>query len=95
MHAVTRELLRQSIGAVLRPAEDQDLLPVVRLDEMREQLALALTVDRMLHLRHELGRRVATRDLDRDGLVHEGSRELADLFRERGREQQVLPLRRQ
>ena len=49
-------------------------------------------LDRVLHLRDELGGRVAPRDLDGHRVLHERARELADLVGEGGREQQVLPL---
>ena len=89
------ELLREAVGAVLGAAEHQHLAPVVRLDEMGEQLALARGVDRVHHLRDELGRGVAPRDFDRHRVLHEGARQLADLVGEGGGEQQVLPRLRQ
>src|SRR5206468_12652592 len=93
--AVARQLLCEAVGAVLRLAEHQDLLPVVRLHEMREQLALARRIDRMLDWGDELGGGVAPRDLDGDWVLHERARELADLVWEGRREEQGLPPRGQ
>jgi hypothetical protein len=89
------ELLREAVGAVLGLGEDQHLPPVVCLHEVREELALAVGGDRVLHLADELGRRVAACDLDRDRVLHEGPGELADLLRESRREEQVLPVARE
>ena len=61
---------------------------------MREQRALLVGLHRVRHLRHQLGGRVAARDLDGRGVTHERRGELADLLRERRREEQVLALRR-
>src|SRR5262249_3307829 len=43
--AVALELLGEAVRAVLGAAENQHLLPVVLLDEMREEMALALPAD--------------------------------------------------
>src|SRR5581483_11224694 len=89
------ELLREAVRPVLGLGEDEHLRPVVALDEVLEQRALPLAVDRVGDLRDQLDRRVAPRDLDRGRVAHERRRELADLVGEGGREQQVLALRRQ
>jgi hypothetical protein len=62
---------------------------------MGEQLALAVMVHRVLHLRDQLGGRVAARDFDGFRVLHERARQLANLLREGGREQQVLARRGQ
>ena len=64
-------------------------------DEVREQLALAVAVDRDHDLLDELGGRVPRRHLDAGGLVEQARGEAADVVRERRREQQVLPAGRQ
>ena len=93
--AVLLELVGEAVGAVLGLAEDEDLLPVVRLDQVREQVALALGIDEVRPLRDRFGRRVAARHLDRERVVQELRRKPADLVGERGREEQRLPLARQ
>ena len=82
---------------MLGAREHQHLLPVVGLrSRCASSSRLRSRVDRVLHLRDELGRRVAPRDLDRrPASCMKALGELADLVRERRREQQVLPLRRQ
>ena len=56
--AVAGELLGEAVRAVLRPGEDERLLDAAGPDEVAQQLALALAVDREDELRDELGRRV-------------------------------------
>ena len=48
---------REPVGAVLGAGEDERLVDPAGRDEVAEQLALALAVDRMDDLRDELGRR--------------------------------------
>ena len=55
--AVLLELLREPVGAVLGAGEDERLVDPAGRDEVAEQLALALAVDRVDDLRDELGRR--------------------------------------
>ena len=88
--AVAAELLGESIGAVLRAREHQRLVDGAGADEVAQQLALALAVDRVDDLRHERRGGVARRDLDRRRLVQEAAGERPDLLGERRREQQVL-----
>ena len=89
--AVALELVGEAVGAVLGLAEDEHLLPVVGLDEVREELALPLRLDEVRPLRHRLGRRVAARHLDGGRVLQELRGELADLVGEGGREEQRLP----
>ncbi len=89
------ELLGEAIRAVLGAREDEHLLPVVRLDEVREQGALAVVSHRVRDLVDELRGRVAPRHFDRHRIVHERAGQRANLLREGGGEQQVLPLLRQ
>ena len=89
------ELKGQAVRAVLGAREDQRLVDPAGLDEVAQELALPLAIDRMDDLRHELGRGVARRDLDERRVVEEAVGEAADLVREGRREQQVLARRRQ
>jgi len=89
-----QELLGEPVRAMLGSHEHQHLAPIVGLDQMREQVALLVGLHRVHHLRHQLGRRVAARDLDGQRVLHERGGELADLLREGRREEQVLALRR-
>ncbi len=95
LDTVLVELLGQAVGAMLGFGEHQHLEPVVRLHKVGEEFALAVLVHRVHDLRHQFDRRIAPRDFDRDRVFHEGVGQLADLVREGGREQQVLPLHRQ
>ena len=69
--AVLGELLGEAVRAVLGPREHQRLVDPAGRDEVREQLALALAVDRDDDLLDELGRRVPRRDLDARRLVEQ------------------------
>jgi len=62
---------------------------------MREQLALLVAIDGVNLLRDRLDRRIATCDFDQRRPVEQAVGEGFDFFGERGREQQVLALRRQ
>ena len=93
--AVLLELKGEAVRAVLGPREDQRLVDPAGLDQVAQQLALALAIDRMDDLRHELGGRVARRHLDERRVVEEAVGEPPDLVREGRREQQVLAGRRQ
>ncbi len=93
--AVMAELEGEAVGAVLGPGEDQGLVDPPGRDQVAQQLALALAVDHVDDVRHELGRRVARRDLDRRRMVEQAVREPPDLVREGRREEQVLATCRQ
>ena len=93
--AVVVQLLGELVRAVLGAREHQHLVPVLRLDQVRQQLALAVAVHRMHLLRDDLDGRVAARDLDHRRRVEQAVGERLDLVGERRREQQVLPLLRQ
>ncbi len=84
------ELLREAVGPVLGPGEDERLVDPAAGHEVAQQFALALTVDHVDDVRDELGRRIARRDLDRGRVVEQAVRQAPDLVRERGREEQVL-----
>ena len=60
---VTLELLGEAVRAVLRAREDQGLVDDVGLDEVAQELALALPVDAVDDLLDQLGGHVAGRDL--------------------------------
>ena len=89
---VLAELLGEAVGPVLGPGEDERLGDAARPDEMREELALALAVDRDHDLLDELRGLVARRNIDTCRVVHEAGGQLPDLVREGRREQQVLAL---
>jgi hypothetical protein len=80
---------------VLGPREHESLLDTPRADQLGQQLALALAVDGMDNLADELDRRIPARDLDLGGVVKKPGGQVPDLVGERGREEQVLPSRRQ
>ncbi len=89
--AVLVKLLGQAVGAVLGAREHQHLVPVVRLDQVGEQLALAVAIDRVDFLADDLHRRIAARDFDHRRRIQEAVGERLDLRRKGRREQQVLP----
>jgi hypothetical protein len=88
--ALVVQELREPVGAVLHAAEHQHLVPVLALDEVRQQVLLAVAVDRMDLLRDRLGRRVAARDFDQLRVVQQPVGEALDLVAEGGAEQQAL-----
>ena len=51
--ALALQLLGQAVGAVLGAGEDEGLVDGARRDQVGQQLALALAVDRMDDLGHE------------------------------------------
>ncbi len=93
--AVPGQLLGQPVRAVLGPREHERLVDPTAPDEVAEQLALALTIDRIRDLANELDRRVAAGDLDLGGVVEDAPGELADVVGERRREHEVLAPGRQ
>src|SRR5467141_2933903 len=93
--AVVLQLLGEAVGAVLGPAEHQHLLPVARLHQVREELALPVLVDRVRDLADQLDRHIAPRDFDGDRVMHEARSELSHFVGKGRREEQVLPLRGQ
>jgi hypothetical protein len=72
------------------PREDEHAPPVPRRDQVREQFALTLLVDGVNAVLHEGRRRVSFGDRDLGGILEQAVRELPDLARERGGEQQAL-----
>ena len=62
--AVFIELFRQVVCAVFGAGKDQNLLPVTFADHLRQQLALALFIDKMHQLAHLLRSGVTAGDFD-------------------------------
>ncbi|MCG3189580.1 MAG: hypothetical protein LKCHEGNO_02048 [Burkholderiaceae bacterium] len=87
---VAVEVLGELVGAVLGAREHQHLVPVALRDQVRQQLLLALAAHRVHLLRHQLGRRVASRHLDQRRLVQQPVGQRLDVVAEGGREQQAL-----
>ena len=73
----------------------QYLRPVIRLDQVGQHRVLLVAVDRMDLLLDHFHGRIAARYFDHGWLVQQAVGQGLDLFRERGREQQVLAFRRQ
>src|SRR4249919_1726327 len=92
---VLAELLGEAVRAVLGPGEHQRLGDAARSDEVREELTLALAVDRDYDLLDQLRGLVARRNIDTCRVVHEAGGELADVVGEGRREEQVLAPRRE
>ncbi len=93
--AVLLELQGEAVGAVLGAGEHERLLHAAQRDELAQEVALALAVDRDHELVDELGRGVARRDLDPGRVLEEAVGEAAHLVRVGGREQEVLAARRE
>ena len=93
--AVVLQLLGEPVGAVLGPAEHQHLLPVARLHQVREQLALPVLVDRVRDLADQLDRHIAPRDFHGDRVMHKPLGEFSHFVGKSRGEKQVLPLRGQ
>ncbi len=93
--AFVLQLAREAARADLRVREDQHLLQLARADDVGDGRTLLVGRHRVEDLLHELGRRVATVDLDDDRVGLEALREPLDVVAERRGEQQVLPLRGQ
>jgi hypothetical protein len=90
--AVELELVGESIGAVLRPRENECLVDAAALDELGEQLALPVLVDRDDELSNQFRGSVLGRDLDKDRVLQEVDRERADIRSERRAEKQFQEL---
>ncbi len=88
--ALALELLGEAVGTVLGAGEHERLVDDAGLDQVRQQLALALAVDQVHDLGDQRRGRVAGRDLDRRRVVQEAAGQLPDLVREGGAEEQVL-----
>ena len=89
---VAPQLVREAVRADARAGEHQHLLQAARLDQVGEQLALLLARHEVQHVGHELGRGVARRHLHLGRVAQQRLDQVADLVREGGREEQVLPL---
>ncbi|EXI89231.1 MAG: hypothetical protein AW11_01742 [Candidatus Accumulibacter regalis] len=89
------QIFGEAVGAALHAREHQYLFPVARRHQVHQQVALAPAIDRVYPLRDELGLGVAACDFDHRRVVQQAVGELADLFREGRREEQVLAFRRQ
>ena len=83
------------LAPLLHAREDQHLVPVAGLDQVRQQLLLALAAHRVHLLRDRLGRGIAARHLDQHRRVQQPVGQGLDLVAEGGREEQALLLRRQ
>ena len=95
LEAVLLELPREPRRAVLGAHEAEHLPEVARLDDVRQQRALARPADTCTRPASTVSAAVLrTRDLDQLRLVQQLVGELLDLVGERRGEQQVLPLRR-
>ena len=92
---VADQLLGEAARAVLRPREDQRLADRAGPDEAAQQLALALAVHRVDDLADQLGRRVASGDLDRGRPIEDAVGQAPDLVGEGGGEEEVLAFRRE
>ena len=68
---VPAELLGEPVRAVLRPGEDERLLDPAAPDQVAQEVALALPIDRQDELRDQLRGRVPRRDLDGRRIVEE------------------------
>ncbi len=93
--AVLAQLFHQLVGAMLGARKHQHLVPVVRLDQVRQHRVLLVAVHRVDFLRDHFHGRVAARDLDRLRIVQQAVGQRLDVVREGGREQQVLAPQRQ
>ena len=65
--AVLVQVLDQAIGAVLHAREHQHLMPVLAFDQVGQQLALAVAINRVNLLRDGLGGGIASGHLDHTG----------------------------
>ena len=92
-HPVADELVGEPAGEVLGAHEHERLVEPLARPELAEHVALLLAVHADRDLADGLDRLVALRDLDVRRIVQQARGEPADLVRERGREQQVLPAR--
>lgn len=92
---IALQLLAEAVGAVLGAGEDKDLPPVSRVDEMREELPLALAVHGMDHLLDALCGGVSAGCLDEDWCVQQIVGELLDVAGKGREEQQILAFVRQ
>jgi hypothetical protein len=90
-----QQVLDEAVRAVLHAREDQHLVPVVLLDEVRQQVLLHLAADRVDLLARCSGGLVAPRDLDQHRLVQQAVGDVLDLVAEGRREQQALLFLRQ
>src|SRR5438094_1980870 len=95
VEALAIEPRREARRPDLRPREDQDLAEIVLADQMRQQLFLPIPIDGVDDLADRLDRGVPRGDLDLGRIAEDGPRQPPDLVRERRREHQVLPSRRQ
>ncbi len=89
---IARQLFRQAVCSVLGAREHQHLAPVLRADQERQQLALALAIHRVHDLCDQFAGGIALCDLDLCRIVQQAVGQLPDLVGEGGGEQQVLAL---
>ena len=89
--AVLREVARNLVGAVLGAREDERLALLVA-QRLHEKRGLADAFDEDDALRHALGGRCDRRDRDTRRIAQHVRREVGDLARHRGGEQERLAL---
>jgi hypothetical protein len=93
-HAASIQVRSQSARLDLAAGEDQDLLHGVALDEVEQQVGLAVLIDRIENLGEVVGDAVAGRDCDDLRVILELFGQAADVIGEGRREHQRLALRR-
>ena len=91
---VALEALAQAVGAVLGAREDQDPRHRRIGEQVGQELRLVVAPDHVDLLAHGLGGRRRRRHRDPDRIDHEPLRQLGDLARHGGGEEQRLPLHR-
>ena len=92
LEAAAAEHLRHLVHAGLRAAEHKHALRRVALEQRLEQLQLLTLRDGAEVLLHRIGRLSHARDLDRGRVLEHGVHGALDRGRDRGREEQGLPL---
>jgi hypothetical protein len=90
-NAILLQLFGEAVGAMFGACKYQHLAPVVAANEPGEQLAFAVTIHGVDRLRYTLDRCIAPRHLNADRFVQQGGSQGADLIREGGREEEILP----
>ncbi len=93
--AVFVQVLGQTVGAVFGTSEHQHLFPGACGDQVRQQRTLVVGRQTENTLFNALDRSIRRRDFNAFRVMQELAGEVGDVFGERRREQQVLPLARQ
>ena len=84
----------EPVGAVLRPAENDDRIVVDPLQQFPEQVGFLVLGDRIDHVLDRLGRRAAGPDLDGLRMAHRPANERFDFRRDRCGKERGVPLAR-